>query len=146
MSIVRESILRTKKIEVSSGLVIICKNRILLVHSTNSPWKNSYGIPKGHVKDGESLLDAAIRETKEEVGLTVSKDCITDERGTIEYVDKRGRTYKLVHYFVARLDNEPAIHKSNLQKSEVDHAKFFDLNEANEAMLWRFKSLLKLIK
>ena len=50
----------------SAGLLIIQDNKILLAHPTNAPWYGSYTIPKGKVEDGETYIDTAIRETKEE--------------------------------------------------------------------------------
>ena len=44
-------------IKISSGLVVIQDNQILLVHPTNSPWWKTYSIPKGHVDKGEDILN-----------------------------------------------------------------------------------------
>ena len=63
----------------SAGLAIIYQNKILLVKPTNARWWKSYGIPKGHVEEDESTIDAAIREVKEEVGIDIPKFMIGEE-------------------------------------------------------------------
>lgn len=45
----------------------------------NDPWSGHYAFPGGRVEDGESLRDAAKRETKEEVGFLPSDDLYLGE-------------------------------------------------------------------
>lgn len=63
------------------------------------------GFAKGHAEDGESALEAAVRETTEETGL---EDLAIGSpfQHTLAYdVTRRGMRYhKTVHYFVARAD------------------------------------------
>lgn len=50
------------------AVIIIDKNkRILLQHRTDN---NTWGLPGGIIEPGETMEEAAIRETKEETGLT----------------------------------------------------------------------------
>jgi len=68
------------KTKISAGLAIIYDNKVLLAHTTNRGWYGSYGIPKGGIEKGESKIQAAIRETKEEVGISVPKNLIDNFR------------------------------------------------------------------
>lgn len=60
----------------AAGVFIIQKSgKVLICHPTNHP-SNVWSIPKGKVEDGETLMNAAIRETFEEtnIDLTQLKD------------------------------------------------------------------------
>ena len=58
--------------EKSCGCIIIDdNNKVLLVYGNGSYF---WGFPKGHVEDGESEVETAKREVKEEVGLDVVID------------------------------------------------------------------------
>ena len=145
--IVREFILlegKKDKLALSAGLVVIQDNKILLAHPTGSPWKNSYSIPKGHVETGETILEAALREAREEVGMDTDNLEIENksEDNFIDYTDKKGRVYKRVYYFIAK-PKTPIDKKSfKLQKKEVDWAGFLTKEEADGKIFKRFLPLL----
>jgi predicted NUDIX family NTP pyrophosphohydrolase len=146
VQLVKESLNEANKtMEKSAGLVIICNNKILLGHPTGSKWKGTYSIPKGHVENGESDLEAAIRETSEEIGITIKMSDISDEKGIIDY-ENNGKVYKQVYYFVAYLKTEPLISSWKLEKAEIDHAGFFNKEEAKSLIFKRFKPLLDYLK
>jgi 8-oxo-dGTP pyrophosphatase MutT (NUDIX family) len=50
----------------AGGIILGSDNKILLVNQHN----NSWSFPKGGLEEGESLLEAAKREIREEAGLT----------------------------------------------------------------------------
>jgi 8-oxo-dGTP pyrophosphatase MutT (NUDIX family) len=54
----------------AAGIAIIWGTKILLVHPTGGSWqKRTLGIPKGSIEEGETELEAALRETFEETGI-----------------------------------------------------------------------------
>ena len=73
------------KTKISAGLAIIYDNMVLLGHTTGRGWYGSYGIPKGGIEEGETHLEAARRETKEELGIKVPKNLI-DKREKHNFV------------------------------------------------------------
>ena len=141
--------------KISAGIFITCNNKILLCHPTTLGWTNSFSIPKGGVNDGESLIDAAIRETKEEVGITITKDQISnlDNPIEIQYISKKNELFKKVYVFISNINDISDIGLSSeildtnqLQLSEVDWAGFIDKEESSNKIFFRFKSLLNYLK
>ena len=49
----------------SCGVIILKDDTILLGHATN---QTHWDIPKGRMEDGETYLEAVLRETEEEIG------------------------------------------------------------------------------
>ncbi len=89
------------ELEVSAGGIVFRRDpdgqaRFLLIRDSYGNW----GFPKGHLEEGESPADAAVRETAEETGL--------DQlvlRGPIRVIDWhfrfRGRPiHKYCHFFL----------------------------------------------
>ena len=104
-----------------SLVAIWVNHRILLV-------KNSYvryfSLPGGYVKSGESGIDAAIRELREEVGVTVSaSDLIPSIDESHVWEGKRER----LEIFQLNLNEEPRIKVDN---REVVAAAFHEPTEA----------------
>ncbi|HVH80607.1 MAG TPA: NUDIX hydrolase [Stellaceae bacterium] len=55
---------------ISCGVIVTDGERLLLGHASRSP---RWDIPKGGVEPGETLVEAARRELREETGLTVAE-------------------------------------------------------------------------
>ena len=53
--------------QTSCGVIVTDGERVLLGHATRSP---RWDIPKGTVEPGENFAEAAVRELREETGLT----------------------------------------------------------------------------
>jgi 8-oxo-dGTP pyrophosphatase MutT (NUDIX family) len=114
---------------VSSGGIVLRKTgdifEMLLVFST---YFNSWLIPKGHVKDGETIEEAAVREVLEETGLTdvkmVSKVGIISRKSTElskEVVDKD------IHIFLFRTDSDTSSPKENPEDLTI--TRWFSIDE-----------------
>lgn len=96
--------------EVSAGGVVWRRNpedgslEVVLVRPAG---KETWGLPKGHLKTGESVVEAALRETREESGLDVGSP---EPLGEISYVYSSHknpggspvRIFKRVHFFLMR--------------------------------------------
>ncbi|SRR6266403_1658567 len=138
--------------EISAGLLIIFGNKVLLAKPTKGT-KAMWGIPKGKVEEGELLIDAAIRETKEEIGIDVPIDKIIKDAYTIIYRNKKtNKNYKKVIYYVCEVANlselgleSEKIPKEQLQPREISKARFFTVNEAEDKIFWRQKEILNFI-
>lgn len=69
--------------ELSCGFVIINASnpkQILACqpYGRSSKSRNSHDIPKGHIEEGESTLDAALRELNEETGFVITDETVYD--------------------------------------------------------------------
>ena len=124
----------------SAGLAIIYQNKILLVKPANARWWKSYGIPKGHVEEGESTIEAAIRETKEEVGIEIPKFMIGEEH-ELFYVKKNKQWKRIAYFYVLISDlsdiglSSEVLPKEMLQLEEVEWAGFVPFEEARSRMI-----------
>lgn len=54
-----------KKTKSAGGIILNTENKIVMVEQKNNIWS----LPKGHLEENESELEAAIREIYEETGL-----------------------------------------------------------------------------
>lgn len=116
----------------SAGIALFCNKRLLLAHPTGNKWFGTYSIPKGNYESGESILDCAIREFKEETGLPFKNEWI--KSGPLFFVYPNG---KRIDYFVAEISglsdiglNELVVPKNLIQINEVDWVGFLDIHQA----------------
>ena len=135
--------------EHSAGIVIIYDNKILLVHHTGHSFQYGYGIPKGHIENNETIKDAAIRETEEEVGIKIKPNQLNNKTYRLHY-KKAGEIYKIVDYFVLHIKNlseiglsNTVIPKNQLQVNETDWAGFMEISDAKKKIFRVMKDCLK---
>jgi 8-oxo-dGTP diphosphatase len=119
------------KEKLAAGGVVIdgerLSRRVLLVHR---PAYDDWSFPKGGVKAGESLEEAAVREVREETGL----ECRILMKLSISRYNYRSRKGNLkpkaVHYFLM----EAGGGEIRTDGLEVDRACWLDLDEAKRRL------------
>lgn len=120
--------------ERSSGGIIVKKKdggiKILLIKDPYGKWT----WPKGKIDEGETPLETAGREIREEVGLKEIE--FLSKAGKTDYFYKRdGKLiYKTVHLHLFRLAGDD---KLVIQKREIEDAKWFSADRAFSALGYR---------
>ncbi len=112
--------------EKSCGAIIFHKTKqntkILLVKNNNGRY---WSFPKGHVEEGETEQETAVREIKEETGLDVT--IIPGFREISEYCPF-GRIRKRVVFFLAQAFTDNV----TIQEEEIDSYIWVDLQQARK--------------
>lgn len=72
-----QKVIKRMSIHIAVYLILQRKKQILLLKRRNTGFEDgNYGLPSGHVEEGESVSQALKRESKEEIGIILSPDDI----------------------------------------------------------------------
>jgi 8-oxo-dGTP diphosphatase len=75
---------------------------ILFIERKHAPYKACIAFPGGFVEDDETIIQAAIRELREETGVTVCEDCL-EEVGLYDAVNRDPRERVISFCFFAKV-------------------------------------------
>jgi 8-oxo-dGTP pyrophosphatase MutT (NUDIX family) len=119
--------------ERSAGGVVVRGEQLLAIVPTRRAADGSrvLGLPKGHIDHGESQLQAAIREVREETGVEVE---LMEELGEVRYWYSRGGravAKSVVFYLFRYQSGDPADHDD-----EVEDARWIELREAQRTLTY----------
>lgn len=125
---------KEKGVRLTSALVIRDEvtDKLLVTYSARSGPACNPGIPKGGVERGESAEQAALRETRQEVGIHGKGLRIVGYGGTAKVAclrPKNGCTVKRYIIFYAVYRGPPDL---TINPNEIASAGWFDLDESAE--------------
>lgn len=125
--------------EISSGAIVFTRKNKKIYFVIIKSSEGYYGFPKGHIEEDESEVQAALREIREETGLTVR---ICPGFKTIEehLLPNKKDVIKRVIYFVAEYEDQ----KIRYQKEELQGAFLMTFEEAID--IFQFESSKRLLK
>ena len=107
------------KKEKACGCIIIDDQKVLLVQQNEGWW----GFPKGHIEDGESEIETAIREVKEETNIDVIPD--ESKRYVQQYMLNTGVLKEVVFFLAKKVSSD-----IKAQECEIKNIKWLDFKEA----------------
>lgn len=118
--------------EKSCGTITIKGNKVLMVLQN----LGHMSFPKGHVEDGETEEETAIRETLEETGIRV-KIIDNSPRYTISY--PVNNTTKDVIFFLAEVEDDKSIHA---QETEIKEVIWQDIDKVRDSLTYDNSKLM----
>lgn len=131
----------TLKRELLAGAVVYSYHKkevyVGLVHDVFGYWT----LPKGRIEEGENEEQCAMREIKEEIGVSIS---IVEKLGENEYIANKpevGKLLKKVIYYLASADHTPLILE---KKGGLDDVKWVKTAEVESLKMYH--DILPIIK
>ena len=127
-----------KKPRITSAVLVMDGNKILLAERNKENYNGYWIIPGGGVKFGETIQEAALREIKEETNLDVE---IIKLIGHKEVINVPGDYHSVVFFHLAKPKS------SEIEaKEDVSSAKFFSIEEIKnlkiaESVEWVLREL-----
>lgn len=102
----------------AGGLVVDEDGRAALIARTNRRGQLLWSLPKGHLEEGESLEDAAVREISEETGI---KGRVVAPLGIIDFyfTAPDRRVHKTVHHYLLRAESGE-LSTADIEVDDVD--------------------------
>ena len=107
--------------------IVGTKTQVLLVHRGE---RADVSLPKGKVDPGETPPQTAVREIKEETGLSIA---LGAPLGTIEYTMPGGRE-KIVYYWAAEISDAALAATTFAPNSEIASLEWLSIKDARAAV------------
>jgi ADP-ribose pyrophosphatase YjhB (NUDIX family) len=114
------------KFEKSCGAIVYTIDGGVIKYLLVEEMSGSHSFPKGHMEEGETEIETALREIKEETNLKVELD--TEFRASEQYTlsEKPGVTKQVVYFLAKYKDSSPSITRPD----EVKALKILKLEDA----------------
>ncbi len=125
--------------EMSCGAVVFARYNGNIQYVIIRSQSGIYGFPKGHIEQGETQRETALREILEETGLSVNLIDGFKAEDCYSYVDDGEERRKQVIYFLATYSDQAPI----VQETEIAGIHLMDFKTAMKAL--QFESTRKIL-
>jgi 8-oxo-dGTP diphosphatase len=134
--------MENKKVGVGVGVMLFKDNKVLLGKRNTDPFKadselkgeGSWTMPGGKLEFGESFEEAAMRETKEETGMTLNK---------VEVICINNDKIKDAHFITIGLfSNDFSGDPKVMEPDEITEWRWFALNELPSPVFFPSEKIL----
>lgn len=110
---------------IASYVIIKKDGKIAMLSRENTGWMNGhYGLASGKVEKGESYTAAAIREAKEEIGITLESKHL-EQIHTMHRKEEEGNEWVDVYFKATKWIGEPY----NAEPDQHGDLAWFDIKE-----------------
>lgn len=117
---------RNRKLMSSTMIFLDAEGQVLILETT---YKTNWEVPGGGVEKNESPIQAAIRETKEELGITITNPKFLG----VDYRHTQEEKEEMMHFvFFGGVLTHNQIADIILQEDEVKRFKFANLEEVKQ--------------
>lgn len=115
----------------AGGLVLDERRRGALIGRQDRRGRMVWSLPKGHIEEGETAEAAAIREIREETGISGS---IVAPLGIIDFwfMAENRRVHKTVHHFLLRAESG----ELSSDDAEVDSVEWVPLEDMSTRLAY----------
>lgn len=119
-----ENITKKMTYEKSCGTIVIHDGKVLLIEQKSG----FIGFPKGHMVIGETEVETAMRETKEETNL----DIVIDKklRFSLSYLQNENMTKEVVYFVASPIENIDL----KIQESEINNIFWIDVDKVYDLL------------
>lgn len=125
-------------------VLLIRDQKFFMIRRSNTGWMDGkYTVPSGHVKEGETYLKAAIRETKEEAGVALEAENVRFVHMNERDADEDGRVWDDLYFICADFEGQP--HNAEPEKAN-DGAWYSYKNPPKDLMIPSVYFVLEQIK
>ena len=112
---------------IGTYMVLIQENKILLNRRNETQYKGVYSLVCGHVEKGENVINALLREAKEEIGITI----LPEDVRVIAAVHRPSADYKntvvdIIDFFALVSSYTGEI--ENLEPEKTQEVGFYDID------------------
>jgi len=116
--------MEVKKIRLGSAVLVIDHDRVLLGRRNKHPDFGRWVLPGGKIEFGETHEEAAVRESKEELGIDILIERLAG-KGIYHLIS--GDVHRVIIYSIAKVI-DGSLHPS----TDISEARYFSREELND--------------